>query len=105
MTAVRALARFFRTPPLALRIALGFALAVEALGLGYGLVPIGPVVRDAITAGSARVVTGTLVFAASVSAIHLVLATIVTVAALIARRAPGLAAIVAVGPLALAWLG
>lgn len=90
---------------MALRIVLGFALLIEALGLGYGIAPLGPVVRDAFHAGSGRIVVGTLVFVASVCAIHLVVTGLVLAASLSARRAPLLSAIVALAPIALASLG
>ena len=102
---LRALGRFFRTPPLALRIVLGFALAVEVVGLAFGIAPVGAVVNSAVHAGTASAVTGTLLFAAGVCAVHAVLAATVAGAALLVRRVPLLAAVLTVGPLGLAWFG
>lgn len=102
---LRALGRFFRTPPRALRIVLGFALAVEALGFVYGIGSVGSAVRDALQAGSAADVAATLLFAAGVCAVHLVFAALCVGAALLARRAPWLAGVFALVPVALAWLG
>lgn len=102
---LRALGRFFRTPPLALRIVLGFALAVEVVGLAFGIAPVGAVVRGAVRAGTASAVAGTLLFAAGVCAVHAVLAATAAGAVLLLRRVPWLAAMLTVGPLALAWFG
>ena len=43
--------RFFRTPPLALRIALGCALAIELTGLALGLSFVPHAVADALRSG------------------------------------------------------
>jgi hypothetical protein len=102
---VRALVRFFRTPPLALRIVLSVALAVELFGLGGGLASVGPAVRDAVHAGTTRAVGGTLLFAACAAALHAVLAAFVIGAALLARRVTWLSAALAIGPIAVAGAG
>jgi len=102
---VRAFVRFFRTPPRALRIVVGFALALEAVGLAFGVGPVAAVVRSAVHAESAAAVTGTLLFAAGVCAVHAVLAATVAGAALLVRRLPWLAALLTVGPLVLTWFG
>jgi hypothetical protein len=105
MIVLRALRQFFRTPPRALRIVLGAALAVEAAGFFFGIAPLGPVVREALRAHGASVVAGTLLFAACVCALHASIAAVVAGAALLTRRAPWLAGVLAAGPLTLAWFG
>ncbi len=102
---LRALGRFFRTPPRALRVVLGIALAVEALGLAVGVGSIGSAVHDALHADSGSAVAATLLFAATVCAIHLSFAALPSGAAFLARRAPGLAVVMMAVPIALAWLG
>ena len=105
MIVLRALRQFFQAPPRALRIVLAAALAVEAAGFVFGIAPVGPVVRDALHAHGASLVAGTLLFAACVCALHASIAAVVAGAALVTRRAPWLAGLLAAGPLALAWFG
>jgi hypothetical protein len=102
---MRALVRFFRTPPLALRIVVGVALGLELFALVGGLVSVAPAVRDAVGTPAARAVAGTLLFAAAACAAHGALAAFVVGAALLARRAPWLSAALAIVPVALAALG
>jgi hypothetical protein len=102
---MRAIVRFFRTPPVALRIVVGVALGLELFGLLSGLVSVAPAVRDAVSAPTARAVAGTLLFAAGAWAVHGALAAFVIGAALLARRAPWLSAALAMIPIAIAALG
>jgi hypothetical protein len=102
---MRALLRFFRTPPLAMRIVVGMALVVEFFAFVVGGAPDADVVRDAAAAPNAHVVAGTLLLAVCILALHALLATFVFTAALLVRRTPWLSAALAIVPVALAWLG
>jgi hypothetical protein len=95
---MRALVRFFRSPPLALRIVLGCALALELTGLSVGLSFVPHVAADALRSGVAGMLPWLLVPLAA----HALLAALAAGALLSVRRAPLASLILASGPLGLA---
>jgi hypothetical protein len=100
---VRAVTRFFRTPPVALRVTLLAAAVLELVGLAVGLGSLAWPVRDAFHAPSSVLLLGTLRFALWPLALHALLAAVALGAVLSARRAPALSVLLALGPLALAY--